>query len=472
MKNIKQLNEQIVSRANANLREFNFDTGIFLSNAIKYKNLAKFYSYYGITAHHPINFNFRHSCMAGSYFLGDCFVGESVVYRSDVRGDELKRKGDILDKKNPLPLLRDETIAITYSLLYKTLVHSNSHNPETPEEFTIKNTVAAHYSNIHGATITGSFLGAFATVDLMNLHSCIIGEFSYVQTGELFHKKVEPGTTWIKSDDFEFKYKLPESAVDKYIGVNESFQPKGIIYQFVRDLEREAGKMKMSEFGKAHPIGIPESSAVNTFSILKGDIKIGENVLVSQKAYLDNAQMGEGANAQENSYIINSKLEGFNVTAHGGKIINSDMGTNIFVGFNSFLYGKEDARLSVGKGCVIMPHTIIDITNPLSIPENHLVWGFIQSEEDLKTNSISLDEFSKSKDTLEVGGMTFTGNGAEFINAFSDRIGHILEGNGAYFDGTNKRGHAQDGKNISFNTIQPYKAGDNEGIYPSISIKP
>ncbi len=49
---------------------------------------------------------------------------------------------------------------------------------------------------------------------------------------------------------------------------------------------------------------------------------------------------------------------------------------------------------------------------------------------------------------------------------------HILDGNGAYFDGVNKRGHAQDGNNISFNTIMPYKTGDNEGICPSISIKP
>ena len=470
MDQIKQLNEQIISRANANLREFNFDTGIFSLNAIKYEKLAKFHSFYGITSHHPINFNFRHSSMAGSYFLGDCFLGESIVYKSDVRGDELKRKGDILDKKNPLPLLRDETIAITCSLLYKTLVHSNSHNPETPEEFTIKNTVSAHYANIHGATITGSFLGAFSTVDLMNLHSCIVGEFAYVSTGELFHKKVEPGMIWIKNENFQFRYKFSQNVIDKYIGVNEFYQPRGIIYEFVENLGIDS--KKLSEFGNTSSIDIPESSAVNKHSLFLGDIKIGKNVLVSQKAYLDNSEMGEGANAQENTYIINSKLAGFNVTAHGGKIINADMGLNIFVGFNSFLYGKENARLSVGKGCIIMPHTIIDITTPLNIPENHLVWGFIQSGEDLKLNSISLENLGKAEGSLSIGEMTFDGRGSEFIEAFSDRIGHILEGNGAYFDGVNKRGHAQDGKNISYNTIQPYNSGDNAGLYPSIRIKP
>ena len=470
MDQIKQLNEQIISRANANLQEFSFDTGIFSSNAIEYDKLAKFYSSYGITAHHPINFHFKHSNMAGSYFLGNCYIGRSIVYKSDVRGDELKRKGDILDKKNPVPLLKDETIAITYSLLYKTLVHSNSHNPETPEEFTIRNTVSAHYANIHGSTIAGCFLGAFSTIDFMNLHSCIVGEFAYVSTGELFHKEIEPGMIWIKNEDFEFRYKLPKKILDKYIGVNEFFQPRGIIYNFVKDLESEYEKI--FELVNLDSVDAPESSAVNRYSVVKGDTKIGENVLVSQKAYLDNAEMGDGSNAQENSYIINSRLAGLNVTAHGGKIINADMGLNIFVGFNSFLYGKEDARLSVGKGCIIMPHTIIDITAPLNISENHLVWGFIQSEEDLKLNSISLEDLNKSEGTMNMGEMIFKGKGSEFIKAFSDRIGHILEGNGAYFDGEGERGHAQDDKNISFNTIQPYTSGDNTGIYPSIRIKP
>ncbi len=470
MKNIKMLNEQIIGRTNANLSEFDFDTGVFSKNTIEYDKLDKFYASYGITTHHPINFNFKHSSMAGSYFLGNCYIGRSIVYKSDVRGDELKRKGDILDAKNPLPLLKDETIAITYSLLYKTLVHSNSHNPETPEEFTIRNTVSAHYANIHGSTIAGCFLGAFSTVDLMNLHSCIIGEFSYIQTGELFHKKIDPGIVWIKSNDFEFKYNLPANILSKYIGVNRSFQPRGIIYEFVKNFEPEYEEIfKLVNFDG---VAAPESSAVNRYSVIKGNTKIGENVLVSQRAYLENAEMGDGSNAQENTYIINSKLTGLNVTAHGGKIINADMGLKIFVGFNSFLYGKEYARLSVGKGCIVMPHTIIDIEKPLSIPDNHLVWGIIQCEEDLRFNSICLDELSKAEDILNIGEMTFKGSGKVFIKSFSDRIGHILEGNGAFFDGENERGHAQDDQNISFNTIQPYNSGENKGIYPSIRIKP
>ncbi len=56
--------------------------------------------------------------------------------------------------------------------------------------------------------------------------------------------------------------------------------------------------------------------------------------------------------------------------------------------------------------------------------------------------------------------------------AFQHRIDHILEANGAFFDGTRNRGHAQKNQNISFNTIQPYPDGDLQGLYPTIIIQP
>ena len=63
--------------------------------------------------------------------------------------------------------------------------------------------------------------------------------------------------------------------------------------------------------------------------------------------------------------------------------------------------------------------------------------------------------------------MLFEGSGNSFVTAFQERIHHILEANGAFFDGKNNRGHAQRNQNISFNTIQPYPEGDKEGMYPT-----
>ncbi len=280
-----------------------------------------------------------------------------------------------------------------------------------------------------------------------------------------------PGVIHVESDDFNFNFRYDKKIIDKYIGVNNQQQPRGVIYNFVANKEIEYERL--FQVVDLPPVDAPETSAVNRYAVIKGDTRIGENVLISQKAYLENAWMGPGANAQENTFIINSRLNGMNVTAHGGKIINADMGQKTFVGFNSFLCGKEDARLTVGKNCIVLPHTIIDIDDVLEIPDNHAVWGFISCKEDLKTNSIHIDDLKKVNEDVKMGNMRFSGSGKIFVEGFQHRIEHILELNGAYFDGSNDaKGHAQDDKQIAFNTLQPYSDGENEGLYPSIRINP
>lgn len=470
MEQLRQLNERIVSRVNLNLVEFDFHTDKFVEDTMDYEKMLKFYAFYGITSRHPIYFHFKSSNIAGSYFLGKCYVGRSAIYKSDIRGDELKRRGDIIKCAFKIPLVEDEVITIRDSLLYKTLVHSNSHNPETPEEFVIRNTISAHYSNIHGSTVEGCFLGAFSTVDLMNLHSCIVGEFSYIQAGELFHRIISPGTVWIRNPNFSFKYTFDKKIIDHYIDVNSSFQPCGVIHEFVA--KREKYFERLFEVVDLDPIKAPLSSAVNRYAVVIGKSTIGENVLIAQRAYLKDAEMGNGSNAQENSYIINSRLVGNNITAHGGKIINAEMGHGAFVGFNSFLNGNENAKIQIGDNCIVMPHTIIDSNEPIDIPNDHLIWGYIGSMDDIKNQSISFDDFEESRDVLNIGKMKFDGKGSVFLNAFKNRINLILLLNGALFKDNEKRGHAQDDHDISFNTIQPYRTGPNKGIYPSIRINP
>ena len=470
MEQLQALTDRIISRVNANLDEFEFDTETFVKNALDHEKMMKFYAFYGITSHHPIYFNFKNSNIAGSYFLGKCHVSRSAIYKSDVRGDELKRKGDNIRCAKNIPLVEDEMILVKDSMLYKTLVHSNSHNPESPEEFGIRNTVSAHYANIHGSTLEGCFLGPFATVDLMNLHSCVVGAFAYVQTYELFHRKIDPGTVWVRNHNFEFKYAFDKQILDDFVGVNQTYQPRGKIYDFVS--EKEGRFERLFEVMHVDPIEAPESSAVSRYAVVDGKVSIGENVLVAQRAYLDNAVMKDGSNAQENSYIINSTLEEFVITAHGGKIINSTVGKGCFVGFNSFLNGKENARITIGDGCVVMPHTIIDTKSPVQIPANHLIWGFIQTQADVENNTIALDDLAEVRDGVQIGKMKFKGKGDVFISAFKNRLEVILLANGAHFSEKEKRGHAQDDQNISYNIIQPYRTGENAGIYPAIRIKP
>ena len=472
MNELDELINRIIARVNVNLCEFNFDTGVFVQNALEPDKMLKFYANYGITSRHPIYFHFKNSNIAGSYFLGKCYAGRSAIYKSDIRGDELKRKGDSIKGRDghQITLAEDEVITIQDSLLYKTLVHSNSHNPESPEQFGIRNTVSGHYANIHGSTLEGCFLGAFSTVDLMNLHSCIVGEFSYIQAEELFHRKIDPGTVWIRNSNFEFKYRFENDILKRYIGVNAVAQPRGILYDFVK--QREAEYERLFDAMNVDPIKAPASSAVNRYAVIRGKSRIGENVLVAQNAFLDGAVMSDGSNAQENAYIINSTLSPNCITAHGGKIVHAEVGAETFVGFNSFLNGKSDADISIGARCIIMPHTIVDPDTPLEIPDEHMVWGYIKTEEDIKNQTISLDDLAEIRDSFTMGAMKFSGKGAVFIEAFKKRLHEILLHNGALYQDGENRGHAQDDQHISFNIIQPYRTGEKKGLYPSIRIRP
>jgi carbonic anhydrase/acetyltransferase-like protein (isoleucine patch superfamily) len=472
MQELEKLLDRVIQRININLRELDYDVGPFIKNLVPLNQMVKFYAFYGVTPHHSLDFVFRHSSLAGSYFLGKIRTRNSILYKSDIRGDELKHRGDVFHyQKFEIPIIRDEGIDIEDSYLVKTLVHNFSHDPETLEKFFIRDTVSSHYANIHGSPCDGSFLGPFATVDLTTTNDCVIGTYSYVQAGEIGHLNIGPGTVWVRSPgEFNFLYH-PPSKLNPYINFGADRPPQGLFIDFVEE-RKEDFKRVFDVVNLDTPVSVPNNTSLDRFAVIKPKTHINENVLVSQRAYLQNAWLGKGANAQENCYIINSRLEGFNVSAHGAKIIETDLGKNIFVGFNSFLRGRARSRLTVGDESIIMPHTIIDINKPLTIPPGHLVWGLITNSADLNRNSMALKDFSKIDGGRVHGNLSFEGRGASFVSAFRDRIHHILEANGAFFDGTDNPGHAQKNQNISFNTIQPYTDGELEGLFPTINIQP
>jgi carbonic anhydrase/acetyltransferase-like protein (isoleucine patch superfamily) len=473
MKELEKLIDRIIERVNINLRELEFDVNPHMRGQVQLGKLAKFHAFYGITPHHPLSFRFSHSSLAGSYFLGKCNVDNAILYKSDIRGDELKGKGEYVKGLDyEIPLHDDEIIRIRDSFLIKTLIHNYSHDPENLEEFLIQNTAALHYANIHGSPTEGCFMGPFSTVDLTTIHDCVIGAFAYLQAGELSHHRVDPGTVWIRyGEEFDFLYRFSKDMLGRYIRHEAGGIPRGIFMDFVEDRKEDFQRI-YNLVHRKFSISVPEGAALDRYAVVKGRTRIGENVLVAQRAYLEDASLGRGSNAQENCYIINSQLEGFNVTAHGAKVSNARLENKVFVGFNSFLRGKPDSPLTIGAGSIVMPHTVVDLEEPLLVPSGYLIWGYIRNREDLKEHSLSLKAFAEIKGGISLGAMRFKGSGALFVETFQNRIEHILEANGAYFDGNRNRGHAQRNQNISFNTIQPYPEGELEGIYPTIEIRP
>lgn len=472
MKELVKLFDRIIQRVNINLRELEFDVNPIVNKLIPTAQMTKFYAFYGITPHHPLNFVFKHSNLSGSYFLGRCRVTNSLLYKSDIRGDELKKNGDLFQYQGfNIPVSQDEEIHIDDSFLIKTLVHNFSHDPETLERFFIRDTVSTHYANIHGSPSDGCFMGPFSTVDLTTMRDCVIGAYAYVQAGEISHLNVDPGTVWVRQPGvFNFMYRYPRGQLNDYIYFSDG-PPRGVFMDFVED-RKEAFQRVFEVVNIENQVAVPGSASLDRFAVIKPKTSIGENVLVAQRAYLQNSTLGKGANAQENCYIINSHLRGNNVTAHGAKIIDADMGNDVFVGFNSFLRGRPDARLTIGKESIVMPHTIIDIRKPMMVPPGTLVWGLVRNAKELKTNSMGLKDFSKIDTRICKGNLLFEGSGSSFVTAFKERIHHILEANGAFYNGNVNRGHAQRNQNISFNTIQPYPEGEKEGMYPTIIIEP
>lgn len=474
MTKLESLLERIIDRVDVNLRDREFEVDEYVRHQTPHLHYSRFSAFYGLSSDFPVNFKFKKSSLTGSYFLGRVVVVYSALYKSDIRGDELKRKGQICTFGNrQIPLHDDEFILIQDSFLNKTLVHSNSHNPETPEVFTIRNTIAMPYSNIHGSPSEGCFIGAFATVDLSSLHDCVVRYFSYIQHREMANETVPPGQVWIKQEDMEFRYQFDLKKLNIYISQEAGACPTGVLMDFVEmrqdDFEEvfASGHIKRSDRDCLAP-----GSSINGYAVIKGDSHIGPNVLVAQRSYLDNAWLGEGCDAQENCYVVNSRLEAYCVLAHGAKVVDATLGTRIFCGFNSFLSGGEEAPLHIGSGCIIMPHTIIDLEEPLTIPDRTLVWGMINNQKDFESHSMSLDAMEQLDGTYSLGAMTFRGNGKKFVASFEKRIQRILEENGAFFTSTGTQGHAQTNKSITFNIIQPYPAGEQRGMYPTIRILP
>lgn len=472
MLQISKLLDRVITRVNINLREPLFDVGPWVEELVPLEDFFDNHSFYGISHLHPVDFYFSRSALAGSYFLGNCSVERSLLYYTDVRGDELKSAGDAFSYQGLFLMLdEDERIKIQDSLLVKTLVHNNSHDPESPERFLIANTVSLPYANIHGSPVDGCFLGPFSTLDLTSAHHSVIGTFSYVQTGDLAHHRVDPGIVWIRSSQFEFLYRFGEGVLDPYIRMNEWQSPQGLFMETMEGIRPDFEEVYKTVKG-APPVRVPAGTALSRYAVVKGDTELGYNVLVAQRAYLDNAIMGDGANAQENCCIINSTLAGCNVTAHGATIMGAEMGHGAFTGFNAFLHGRISCPLTVGENCIIMPHTIIDISEPLEIPPETLVWGLVRNEEDLARHSIHIETLMNTEGDLIKGNLRFTGSGPEFVKHFQERISHILEENGAYSNGMEKSGHAQKGRHITYNVVQPYPAGDLQGLCPTIRITP
>lgn len=150
------------------------------------------------------------------------------------------------------------------------------------------------------------------------------------------------------------------------------------------------------------------------------------------------------------------------------RIANVETGRDVTVGLDSLLRGTQDAPVSIGEGCLILPHTIVDSSErgkrKLEIPPGRLVWGHITGAEDLAGNSLPLEAFWGDDLSIELGAMRFQGSGKSFLAE--------MRGDGSSPDRPSPFGSTSCSElsAVSFCVIQPYPEGDLEGFAPTISL--
>ena len=116
-----------------------------------------------------------------------------------------------------------------------------------------------------------------------------LGEYAYVQTGELAHRFVEPGQVWIRArNDFEFTYRFPPEILKRYVELKTGNKPRGILMDFVESRKEDFEKV-FDKVRSIPPIPVPDGTALSRYAVVKGRTEIGENVLVAQRAYLEDA---------------------------------------------------------------------------------------------------------------------------------------------------------------------------------------
>jgi UDP-3-O-[3-hydroxymyristoyl] glucosamine N-acyltransferase len=93
--------------------------------------------------------------------------------------------------------------------------------------------------------------------------------------------------------------------LNNYIYFAAGSPPQGVFMDFVED-RKEAFQRVFNVVNIEPPVTVPASASLDRFAVIKPKTNIDENVLVAQRAFLQNATLEKGANAQENCYIINS----------------------------------------------------------------------------------------------------------------------------------------------------------------------
>ena len=266
----------------------------------------------------------------------------------------------------------------------------------------------------------GQLSRPFATVDLTAIHGCG-GAFAFVQVGELCTRKSRPDRSGSTSTTLSISSTASRRRSWNATSRWRSAGRRRLFMDFISARKHDFRKVFDSVNLSRH--SGPESSAASRYAVIKPDSRLGENVLIAQRAYIDNSVLEW---CERTGELLHHQLVAAGKQCDGARRQADQRAARgpVFVGFNSFVRGLADAPLAIGQGTIVMPHTIIDLQQPLSIPAEHLVWGHISGPDDLQRNSIPLGALERVS-----GGLTWAGWSStqrHDLSLIPKRIDHIL----------------------------------------------
>jgi carbonic anhydrase/acetyltransferase-like protein (isoleucine patch superfamily) len=305
----------------------------------------------------------------------------SYLYRTVARGDELPPGG---------------IIYIVNSSLNQTSVHCA---PKNGKRFLIQDSVLNPGSIAHGSQSIRSTYGLFGTADLSELVHFKVGALSYVQSekplGPDSPANGKNGLIYFDTANFKLSSQMTPEEVAKGIEIREELS------QHLTRCMNEARDYN----------GIPENSYVSPYAIVK-DSSIGESVIAVPMCYVNESVIGDGSNVQEMVVIKNSALGRKVTNAHGAKVLNSDLGDEVFTMFNGLWN-----RARVGEGSILLPGlTVYPANGDVTIPSEVFVVGNIYDAKKVSDNIVDFEAFRKN-------------HGDDALESILHRRAHIIEGN-------------------------------------------
>lgn len=344
----------------------------------------------------------KDSLLESSYVQGRVKVENgSKLIGADIRNDE-----------------HDGTIRVSNSQIMGTV-----HCTTGEERYDIKNTLTKSGSITHGSNLDSVIQGYFSTIDLTDAENAKVGDLSYIISdqpigGRGLTTQFPRGTFLIDKNGFYLRVDMANKDVDEAIQTRLHLRNEYVLDQLYEELQT----------------GSPNGGFINPYAKFTGSKAYGNN-FVAQRAAVFGSRLGTGTNVQEGCILQNVNTGKNTTFAHGAMALNSEIGSNCFVGFNGYLQ-----NVTMDDNAILLGSPTVKPTEDKRVHFQPGIYvGMIRTQKDADKARENFDRLLQKDVSAQ-----------KFYQSFMNRLHHIQELNGG-LPGAN--GHAQNHHALKYERI-------------------